>query len=181
MNTETILIIAVIILAIMFIASLAIKGKKNNYNRKEEEEKEEDIKELMPYLLKGSVLTNSEINLYNILYEFCCKNNLRLLSKIRIADFVQTKKQENYYKWFNRISAKHVDFLICQPEGFKPLLAIELDDYTHKQKNRQERDNFINSVYQNVGLPILHITDINSEKIVADVSGILGLNVSTIL
>ena len=137
--------------------------------------------ERLPYFLKSTVLTNYEKKLYHILAPFCSQNNLILLSKIRMADFVQAYQGRSFYHWFNRISSKHVDFLICQTTSFKPLLAVELDDYTHNYKNRQDRDNFVNSVYFSVGLPVLHITEINSEKIVSDISKILGLNVSTIL
>lgn len=136
--------------------------------------------ERLPYYLRSTVLTNYEKKLYYVLAPFCSKHGFVLLSKIRIADFVQPVERRNYH-WLNRITSKHVDFLICANGSFKPLLAIELDDYTHQYQNRQDRDYFVNSVYYSVGLPVLHITDINNEKIEGDIAGILGLNLSTIL
>ena len=136
--------------------------------------------EKLPYYLQNSVFTYHESILFEILDEFCRKNNLVLLSKIRIADFVQPYKQRNFYQWFNRISAKHVDFLICQPKSYKPLLAIELDDYTHNYKNRRDRDEFVNQVYYSVGLPILHINEIRQKYVEKNIVDILGLNTSTI-
>lgn len=134
----------------------------------------------LPYSLNKSVFTYHESILFEILDEFCRKNNLVLLSKIRIADFVQPITKNNYYHWFNKISAKHVDFLICQPKTYSPILAIELDDYTHNYKSRKERDDFVNQVYSSVGLPILHITDIRQQYVEKNVAEILGISVSTI-
>ena len=179
-----------IVLVVIFIIYKAIQAN-NEYNRNErqstikrkpdQQEQPQNAPERLPYYLVNSVLTNYEKKLYSILAPFCVRNNLILLSKIRMADFVHAYQGRNFYHWFNRISAKHVDFLICQPDSFKPLLAVELDDYTHQYKSRQDRDDFVNSVYRSVGLPVLHITEINSEKIESDVAQILGLNVSTIL
>lgn len=38
-----------------------------------------------------------------------------------------------------------------------PVLGIELDDSSHDQKARQERDQFVDEVYKAAGLPLLHI------------------------
>ena len=135
----------------------------------------------LPYYLMESVLTNYEKKLYSILAPFCFKYNFILLSKVRIADFVQPLKQYNkgdFYHWFNKIALKHVDFLICQPETFKPLVAIELDDYTHKYKDRQERDVFIDNVYASIKLPILHVIHLQEDNIIKILSQILNINLS---
>lgn len=141
---------------------------KQNYNR-------------LPYSLIESVLTNYEKILYSILAPFCSKYNFILLSKVRIADFVkplQQNNRSNFYHWFNRIASKHVDFLICQPQTFRPLVAIELDDYTHKYKSRQERDIFVDDVYASIGLPVLHITQLQEYNIVRQLSEILNVNLT---
>lgn len=181
------LIFAIFILAFIIFVIVKIIQANNEYNRNEKQstikrnpnqqnvDSFQHIQEKLPYYLKDSVFSYHESILYEILDEFCRKNNLVILSKIRIADFVQPMKQRNFYQWFNRISAKHVDFLICQPKTYKPLLAIELDDYTHNYKSRKERDEFINQVYSSVGLPILHIYEIRQKYVEKNISEILGL------
>jgi len=37
------------------------------------------------------------------------------------------------------------------------MLAIELDDSSHKRAARQERDSFVDSALAAAGLPILHV------------------------
>ena len=191
-----IFVIAIILTAFGIIITRVIEVKqKNNKNKKQNNvqrqsdqkgqlqqvQRPQPVFEKLPYFLKSSVLTNYEMKLYYVLAPFCSRNNLILFSKVRLADFVQTYQGRNFYHWFNRISSKHVDFLICQPGSFKPLLAVELDDYTHRYKDRQDRDYFVNCVYYSVGLPVLHISEINSVNIEQNISVILGLNVSTIL
>ena len=46
---------------------------------------------------------------------------------------------ENFY-WFNFISRMSYDFVVCRLDG-TPIAAIEIDDATHEQADRQEADN----------------------------------------
>lgn len=66
-------------------------------------------------------------------------------------------ESREYYRYLNKIQSKHVDFLLCDRENIKPLLAIELDDSSHLHPSRIERDNFIDKIFENAKLPILHI------------------------
>ncbi len=59
---------------------------------------------------------------------------------------------------FRRVSQKHVDFLLCHPEGLRPLLAVELDDRSHDRADRQDRDLFVDAAYRQAGLAVLHMT-----------------------
>lgn len=168
MDTTTILII---ILAVVIIFFMAIAMKKINSTKKKEDVKE--VTEPMPYKLAESIFTKSEKTLFEILKDYLKDKNLTILSKVRLADFVKIENSSNYQYWFNKIKSKHVDFLICENDNGKPILAIELDDYTHNQKSRKERDEFINQVYNKVKLPILHITDMNKENIYRSISQLI--------
>lgn len=134
--------------------------------------------EQLPYRLKPSVMTNHEKIMYNLLYKYCQTNNLVLLSKVRIADFVEPIQQSytrEFYQWFNKISCKHIDFLICDPETIKPIVAIELDDYTHKYKSRKDRDIFIDNVYSSINLPIIHFWNVDELSIKVQLNNVLGI------
>lgn len=140
---------------------------KQNYNE-----------EWLPYRLKESVMTNREKIMYNILAKYCNKNNLVLMSKVRIADFVEpihTNNRRNFYHWFNQISAKHVDYLICDPNTLRPKAAIELDDSTHNYQSRRKRDIFVDNVYKSVQLPILHFWDMNEISINIQLNELFGI------
>ena len=60
-------------------------------------------------------------------------------------------------KYWNKINRKHVDFLICDRDTLKPIVAIELDDSTHARENRQLRDEFVNQIFTAAKLPLIHI------------------------
>ena len=59
-----------------------------------------------------------------------------VLAKVRLADLIEAN--ERHPQWqanFNRIRSKHVDFVLCD-NWLRPLLAIELDDSSHKRIDR---------------------------------------------
>lgn len=57
----------------------------------------------------------------------------------------------------NRFDRKTVDFLLCDPQGLRPLLAIELDDSTHTHPKRQSRDSQVDGLLAAAGLPLLRL------------------------
>lgn len=122
----------------------------------------------LPYQIKRNFMTNREKVMYKILKEYCKENNFELMSKVRIADFIEPifiNGGSDFYHWFNKISAKHVDFLICDPYTLKPKAAIELDDSSHYIEKRKERDDFVNSVYKSAKLTIVHFWTLNETEI----------------
>ena len=116
--------------------------------------------------------------MYNLLCKYCQNNKLVLLSKVRIADFVEPIQQSytrEFYQWFNKINCKHIDFLICDPVTIKPIVAIELDDYTHKYNSRKDRDIFIDNVYSSINLPIIHFWNVDEFSIKVQLNNVLGI------
>jgi hypothetical protein len=80
--------------------------------------------------------------------------------KVRIADLVEVdlpESDKDFWKSFNKISQKHVDFVICDRNDFSPLLIIELDGGSHKEKSQSLRDELVNKVFKDADIPILHI------------------------
>jgi very-short-patch-repair endonuclease len=108
-----------------------------------------------------SLLTQAELAFYNTLR--CCLNlNQDLFVKVRLADVlnVTTTRRESPSQFqtdFNRISRKHLDFVVCDIATLRPLLVIELDDRSHQRRDRIERDRFVDKACHDAGLPILHI------------------------
>ena len=110
-----------------------------------------------PYMLKNRVLTQNELGLFYDLKQIAGDCEMTLLSKVRLADFIFLPKQtKNYITWLNKITAKHIDFLLCD-KAMRPLLAIELDDGSHERAERIERDKFVDKVYDNIGLDVIHV------------------------
>lgn len=83
-----------------------------------------------------------------------------IVCKPRLADFIQ---HHDGLGGFNRISQKHVDFLVCRKEDWMPMLAIELEDPAHSGPDRHSRDTFINDLFSYIGIPLvrLHVTELS--------------------
>ncbi len=93
-----------------------------------------------------------------------------ILCKPRLADFLRHLEGEGA---FNKISQKHVDFLVCRPGDWMPMLAIELDDASHERKEVKARDMFVNATFAQVGIPLvrIHVTEVEHiEKLVEKLS-----------
>jgi len=65
-------------------------------------------------------------------------------------------ERERIFK--TQIWGKHVDFLLCNKWTLEPLLAIELDDKSHRQYDRRETDEFKNKAFALAKLPLLRVT-----------------------
>jgi hypothetical protein len=77
--------------------------------------------------------------------------------KVNLADIFFVVKPNENQGARGRISQKHVDFLLCDPQSMKPLAGIELDDSSHARANRQERDALVDGVFAAAGLPLVRI------------------------
>lgn len=110
----------------------------------------------LPYQPVAEVLTPAERSFYRCLQQ-AVGDDLDVFPKMRLADiFRVTAPKGQYVKYFNMISAKHADFLLCDARTGCPRLIVELDDASHKQRRRRERDAFLDRLCADAGLPILH-------------------------
>jgi|JI10StandDraft_1071094.scaffolds.fasta_scaffold940295_2 hypothetical protein len=100
------------------------------------------------------LLTLSEAKFHKYL-EMVSQGRCRILIKPRLADVFQHEKGD--LAGFNKISQKHVDFIICRNDDWTPMLAIELDDDSHQKRDRQNRDMFVNALFASTGIPLLRI------------------------
>lgn len=79
--------------------------------------------------------------------------------KTRLADLIKVESQQWGSQWqtqFNRISRKHVDFVILERSSSRIIGVIELDDSSHQRSDRRERDRFVDQALERAGIPILH-------------------------
>ena len=123
--------------------------------------------EILPYRLRDDFLSPAEFSFYKILVSLV-GSRLIVLTKVRLADIFFVARPNENVLYFNRISQRHVDFLLCTPNTMKPVVGIELDDASHNQPSRQQRDEFIDKVFLTAGLPLLHMPvqrEYNSQEI----------------
>ncbi len=85
----------------------------------------------------------------------------RIFAKVRLADLIKVGsglKASSRQTAFNRISRKHVDFVLCRADDIAITAAIELDDSSHNHSDRQDRDAFIDKAMASAGIPIIRFS-----------------------
>jgi len=107
------------------------------------------------YRLTDSVLTKAEISFYHVLRQATPLNTV-VMAKVRLADiFNVPRSAPSSQGQRNKISSKHVDFLLCDAHTLRPLVGIELDDSSHQRDDRMERDVLVEKIFRNAGLTLL--------------------------
>lgn len=130
----------VIVVALIFLALLFLKSQptqpRGEYTR-------------------GEFLSQAEKTFLKAL-DAAIGSKYRVFAKVRVADIISPSAgdKSSWQTRFNKINAKHVDFLLCGLTDGVPFCAIELDDRTHSASSRVERDNFLNHALQSAGIPI---------------------------
>ena len=108
---------------------------------------------------RDALFTKAERNFLYVLDE-AVGTQFRVMGKVRLADiFKPVRGLDNSERATaqNRINAKHVDYVLCDPETMAPVCLVELDDATHRRNDRRERDAFVDQVCAEAGMPIAHI------------------------
>ena len=119
----------------------------------------EDISE--DYDPRVSIMTPTEIKYYEDLCDALDRAGLEVSvwPQVNVSAIIEASGNDSSQKAraFNRICRKSVDYVIANKETQATLVCIELDDYTHSWNSRQERDDFINTVFNEVGIPLFRI------------------------
>lgn len=105
-----------------------------------------------------TLLTEAEQSFFTALRS-ATPPELLICPQVRLANLIRPtarNAKQNKYDFY-RIQAKCVDFVLCDAGTTTPRLVIELDDASHQRADRQKRDEFVDGVLIQVGLPILHI------------------------
>lgn len=112
-----------------------------------------------PYQTKEVLFSPAERSFYGVLAQAVGDKGI-VLAKVRVADILQPSKGLNRRDWqtaFNRISAKHFDYVVCAPDSLAVIAVLELDDRSHAKRNRQQRDKLINGACAAAGLSLHRI------------------------
>lgn len=159
------LIIIVIPIFITFIKKVRSEDSKKSNNIEKYDsieiwyDGEENVEQKLPYHFKY-LLTKNEWEFYKKLKITSDKYNLHILSKVRLADLVEVDNYlqgNGFNKYFSKIMAKHVDFVLCNPNNLAVRFILELDDSSHNASSeRAERDDFVDKVLIKCGYKVVH-------------------------
>jgi len=128
-----------------------------------------------PYTTAGSLFTPAERSFLGVLQQ-AVGEGAQVFGKVRVADVITPAKgltRSDWQKAFNRIAAKHFDFIVCKSDDLSVLCAVELNDASHQSKKRQQRDSFLDAVCRAASLPLIQV-EARSSYVVADVRAMLA-------
>lgn len=111
------------------------------------------------YKKKDFLMTRAEHEFFDILVSVIAKdfgNNYYVFPQIHISTLVDWKSWgQNWRGAKGSVDRYSVDYVLCDKNYIKPILAIELDDSSHERKDRVIRDKKIEGILKMVGLPLL--------------------------
>jgi very-short-patch-repair endonuclease len=121
------------------------------------------------YTKASSLLTPAEQNFFAALRN--AVPEAAIFPKVRVADVLTPRKK--HIADFRRISQKHFDWVLCHPETYEPLLAIELDDSSHQRTKQKQNDATKDTAAKDAGLDVIRIRwsqKYNTEEIRATIA-----------
>jgi Protein of unknown function (DUF2726) len=107
------------------------------------------------YKRKSYFFTRSENDFFGLLQRTLEGRNMIVFPKARVADVLETAG--GGLAGFNRISQKHVDFLLVSVPDFQPVMAIELDGRSHGSEKQQARDAVKDQAFKSANLPLVRV------------------------
>jgi predicted RNA-binding Zn-ribbon protein involved in translation (DUF1610 family) len=82
------------------------------------------------------------------------KDDYLVFPKVALKDIFFVSRPNENMAYYNKIDRKHVDFLLCDSASLNPVMGIELDDASHQRQDRIERDEWVDKVFEQAGLPL---------------------------
>lgn len=141
---NTLVVSGLLLLALLVLASFWSRGRQQKR---------------LPYDVQETLFSPAERSFLGVL-DLAVGDKARVFAKVRVADVLTPQAGIGKSKWqqhFNKISAKHFDYLLCHPSDLSFICAIELDDSSHRHQKRKARDLFLKSACDSAGLPLLQI------------------------
>lgn len=112
-----------------------------------------------PYERSGPLFTAAERAFLAVL-DRAAGDDFLIFGKVRLADLLKPSKglpRQQFLQALNRVTSKHVDFVLCDPDTYEIVAAIELDDRSHGSQNARSRDEFKNGALTAAGIPLLRV------------------------
>ncbi|MCX5783834.1 MAG: DUF2726 domain-containing protein [Elusimicrobia bacterium] len=157
------LLLVIVLLSLVLVAVLKLKLKSGKF---------------FPYTRSKYLFTQAERRFLESL-DKAVSQDYKIFGKIRLADIIEPEKYLSRQRWrgyFNRISSKHIDFVICSKADLSLLCAIELDDSSHHHFDRECRDAFVDKALESAKVPLIRFpvkASYDVAEVKAKIEGIL--------
>lgn len=144
------MVMELFILGCLFILIIALKYATQPKAQEDLHEKVE-----YAYTAKQFIMTRNESEFFNLLNEIL-QDKYNVFPQIHLSAILDEKiKGQNWKGALSSIDRKSVDFVICDKQNQKILVAIELDDSTHERPDRVIRDEKVESILEKAGIKLL--------------------------
>lgn len=144
---------------IIFFVVVTILKEKGNTQKSEIKDTRSDKKKEFNYQKIECLFTPAERSFYGVLKQIV-GIKAEVFGKVRVADILVPEKGMSKSNWqtaFNKVAAKHFDFILCSKNDLSILCAIELDDSSHGSESRNERDAFLDQVCKKAQVNLIRI------------------------
>lgn len=111
------------------------------------------------YGLQAALLSPTEREFFAAL-DRVKREDLDVFAKVRVADIIRVLPESaatrrDFLRAFGPIAQKHFDFVLIRRSDSRPIMAIELDDKSHRLADRVARDTLLDRVAAESGLPLV--------------------------
>jgi len=115
------------------------------------------------YRRKDFIMTKAENDFFDVINR-AVGNNYYVFPQVHLSEFLdhRVKNGQNWQHALHYINQKSVDYVVCDKQYRRPLLAIELDDWSHNSELRRERDANVERILQEAGIPLLRFKDVGT-------------------
>jgi len=171
MNPLLLLVIAAVVLVALAVVLGLLKAKLGN--------RAPSQATLAAYELRKSIFSPAERSFAGVL-DGALPEGVTWLAKVRLGDVFKTRKgltASESATARNRIDRKHVDFMLVRCSDLAPVAGVELDDSSHDEVDRKQRDAFVDDLFHSCKLPILHVpvqAAYSQTELRAKIAGALG-------
>jgi len=120
------------------------------------------------YYAKDSIMTRAETEVFKTLYSAVNERYL-VFPQVHLSALLDHRiKGQDWRIAFRHINGKSVDFVLCDKLTLRPTYALELDDFTHNQRDRVERDIEVERIFKEARLPLIRFknADATSDEII---------------
>jgi hypothetical protein len=114
----------------------------------------------MPYTAAPALFSPAERSFLGVLDQALARTEYWVFGKVRVGDVANLKpglSKVARQGALNRISGKHLDFVVCRGSDLGILTAIELNDKSHGSQRAKQRDEFLVRLCQTIGLPLIQV------------------------
>lgn len=116
------------------------------------------------YRRKTYLITKHEHELFSRLHEIY-GGNYYIFPQVHLSTILDHKIHgQNWQGALSVINRKSVDFVICDKIYLRPLVAIELDDWTHGLEDRKSRDNLVETIFAQADMPLVRFESSDADE-----------------